>query len=156
MSQPPCSVTRPSIQIDQCWCHVPLKTIQGKKDGVSYIVCGVTNAMMKEEQRPCTLFCKEKDWPVLCATMQKQYPNGMDFQEDFPACHHVLKCRVGINKKGTLGYYSCRLSMQDPDAPCEYFEAIPLSDNEKREKKRSFEDMERQRQKIQEKMKKSE
>lgn len=102
--QTPSTLQGQLLNIEHCFCHVPLKKIQGKKDLTNYVVCGQVKT-----ERSCTLFCKESEWPTLYQAILQQYPQGMSFHDAFPSCFHLLKCRVGINKAGTICYYSCRL-----------------------------------------------
>ena len=74
------------LKIEDCLCHVPVRKVKDK-NGKMYVTCGMTAEVRErlgdKTLRPCSLFCGEYDWPNLFVCLKEQYPDGLDYSQDF-------------------------------------------------------------------------
>ena len=123
--------TKPSLTQGHCFCHVPLVRLPGKDGQKVYVKCGRSKQDMKSGKRGCTLFCDEEEWSYIQAAVNRYFPEGFQFEEDWPECGHRLKVRVSSKKDGSGCFLNCRLGLYDPDIPCDFCRWIPTPDRKR-------------------------
>ena len=110
----------------QCFCHIPCVYLSGKDGQKVYTKCGRSKQDMKSGVRGCTLFCDEEEWTCVQAAVNCFFPEGFQFEDDWPVCGHGLKVRVSTKRDGSGCFLRCRLGLYDPDHPCDFCRWIPL------------------------------